>query len=241
MNAPIPTPEGQVVKRTLQFIWLVDCSGSMSGKKIATLNQAIRESIPLIQKAAASNPHVRVQMRTIRFASNAEWHGGSEPVDLESFSWADLSAGGVTATAEAVRLLAGALAVDSMPARGFPPVCLLISDGFCTDPDEHYKAAIDALNNQPWGRKAVRLAIAVGDETEYDEPQLLKFVNHPEVGLLKAQEPEKMIPFIRWASVAAVSASSQGKSKGGSATDQSNVNLPPPPSVTGAASANDIF
>jgi len=40
MASPIPVPEGTPVKRTLHFFWLTDYSGSMSGTKIATLNQA---------------------------------------------------------------------------------------------------------------------------------------------------------------------------------------------------------
>ena len=33
---------------------MADCSDSMRGKKIATLNQAIREAVPEVQKAVAS-------------------------------------------------------------------------------------------------------------------------------------------------------------------------------------------
>lgn len=42
MATEIPVPEGEVAKRPLQFFWLADCSSSMSGNKIAILNQAIR-------------------------------------------------------------------------------------------------------------------------------------------------------------------------------------------------------
>ena len=53
MADDIPAPDGKVAKRTLHFFWLTDYSASMGGKKIATLNQAIREALPLIQKAVA--------------------------------------------------------------------------------------------------------------------------------------------------------------------------------------------
>jgi len=37
MTNAVPAPEGEIVKRPLQFFWLVDYSGSMGGRKIATL------------------------------------------------------------------------------------------------------------------------------------------------------------------------------------------------------------
>jgi hypothetical protein len=45
MSTVVPVPEGTVAKRPLQFFWIADFSGSMAGKKIATLNQAIREAL----------------------------------------------------------------------------------------------------------------------------------------------------------------------------------------------------
>ena len=39
-------PGGEMASRPLHFIWIVDCSGSMMGEKIQSLNYAIRQTIP---------------------------------------------------------------------------------------------------------------------------------------------------------------------------------------------------
>ena len=61
-------PGGELAKRPLQFIWLCDCSGSMSGKKIQSLNFAIKESIPAMRQVADENPNVSVEVRAITFS-----------------------------------------------------------------------------------------------------------------------------------------------------------------------------
>ena len=228
-----PVPVDEIVKRPMQFFWLADYSGSMSGRKIASLNQSIREALPAVRSAVASHPEVQIMMRAIKFADTASWHVGPDPVPLEQFLWPELTTDGVTATAEAIRLLAAQLDTEHMPRRGYPPVCILISDGFCTDPAEEYDSAIAELESLPWGIKAVRLAVAIGDSADYDENELLKFVSHKsEVGVLKADTPEKLVEFIRWASVAASIGASQAKSKSGNvAGDESNVVMPTPAPV----------
>ena len=230
----IPIPDGQIVRKKLHFFWIADCSDSMRGKKIATLNQAIREAIPEVQKAVAAYPQVEIVMRAIKFSSDAEWHVGPDPVPLGQFIWPELETSGLTATAQALRLLAGELSIERMPRRGLPPVCILISDGFCTDPREEYDRAITDLGKIPWGVKAVRLAIAIGDESDYNETELLKFVNQDQIGLLKAHSPEELVSYIKWASVSASVASSRGRSRSVQAMDDtSNVSLDsPPPMIT---------
>jgi len=236
----IPIPDGQVAKKQLHFFWLADCSDSMRGKKIATLNQAIREALPEIQKAVAAYPQVDIRMRAIKFSDDAAWHVGPDPVPLADFVWPELETSGLTATAKALRLLAGELSIERMPRRGLPPVCILISDGFCTDPREEYDAAIAELGKIPWGIKAVRLSIAIGDESDYNAAELLKFTNQDAVGLLKAHSPEELVTYIKWASVSASVASSRGRSRGAPAGDEtSNVALEsPPPMIT---SNTDLF
>jgi uncharacterized protein YegL len=243
MTTEIPTPAGEVAKRPLHFFWLTDYSGSMHGKKIATLNQAIREALPEIKKTVNNHPQVEVNMRAIKFADEANWHVGPEPVSLEQFEWPELEVDGITATAQAINLLAQELTLEKMPRRGLPPVCLLVSDGFCTDSEKDYLEAIAKLLKQPWGKKAVRLAIAIGQESEYDENQLLKFVSHQEIGVLKAHNPAELVNYIKWASVTATVGASQGKSKAESIDKASNnVILTPPPAPQPTLSdSNEVF
>ena len=228
----IPVPDGQIVRKRLHFFWIADCSDSMRGKKIATLNQAIREAIPEVQKAVEAYPQVEIFMRAIRFSDDASWHVGPDPVPIADFTWPELGTSGLTATAKALRLLADELSIERMPRRGLPPVCILISDGFCTDPREEYDSAIAELGRIPWGVKAVRLAIAIGDESDYNEPELLKFVNQDRIGLLKAHSPEELVSYIKWASVSASVAASRGRSRESSVAGEiSNVSLDAPPAM----------
>jgi uncharacterized protein YegL len=242
MSTPVPVPEGDVTKRTLHFFWLADYSGSMQGKKIATLNQAIREALPEVRKAVAAHPEVQVMMRAIKFADEAAWHVGPAPVPLDQFVWPELDTGGQTATAQAIRLLASELTLEKMPRRALPPVCLLLSDGHHTDPQEDYDGAIAELLKLPWGLKAVRLAIGIAaNEADYDEDELLKFVSHKEVGVLKAHTPQELLRYIRWASVTATVGASRSKGKGGAGAGATNVALPAPPPAPAITSSTDEF
>ena len=240
MSSGIPMPEGQVAKRELHFFWLADYSGSMSGKKIATLNQAIREALPAIQQAVAQHPEIEIKMRAIKFADTADWHVGPNAVHVNQFVWPELGVDGCTSTAQAIRRLAEQLTTDQMPQRGLPPVCILISDGCCTESPSTYDRAIQDLVALPWGKKSVRLAIAIGEERDYDEKELLKFVSHPEIGVLKAESVEQLVGYIKWASVEATVGASLSRSKAGTPTNNTsqNVILPPPPAIT---SSGDIF
>jgi uncharacterized protein YegL len=220
---------GEPVKRQLHFFWLVDCSASMRGKKIETLNQAIREAVPAVRMAAESRP-VNVMMRAIKFSTAAQWHVGPDAVPIENFVWQPIEAGGNTSTAKAIDLLCGELAVDKMRKKAVPPVCVLISDGFCTDTEEEFAKAVKKINSIPWGKKAIRLVIAIGDDDSYDENALLKFCNQPETGVLKADSPEKLVEYIRWASTIATMTASD--------TKNNVVTLPPDISIS---DVNDTF
>jgi uncharacterized protein YegL len=241
MTTPVPVPEGDIAKKPLHFFWLADHSGSMRGRKIATLNQAIREAVPEIRKAVASYPEVEIKMRAIKFSDRADWHVGPDAVPLDQFVWPELETAGTTATARALRLLASELTTDKMPRRGYPPVCILVSDGFCTDPPQEYDRAVAEIEKLPWGQKAVRLAIAIGNESDYDEPELLKFVSHKDVGVLKADTPQKLVTYIKWASVSASVSASQGKSRAGAVGDGPNVILGRPPAEPTITTSTDEF
>ena len=217
-------PGGPLARRPLHFIWIADCSGSMSyGGKIQSLNFAIKSALPHMKEAAAENPNAEVMVRVVKFASGASWHVAN-PVPVEQFSWDDMEANGVTDMGKALQLVAEQLDSAVMPQRALPPVIVLISDG---QPTDDVGAGLRALMDQPWGQKAVRIAIAIGDDAE--KSVLQRFIGHPELEPLEAKNSDSLVTYIRWVSTAVLKSASSPTSQALNADQGTNVPLPPPP------------
>src|SRR5690349_13322394 len=91
-NAMAKRPGGEMATRPLHFMWIADCSGSMSvSGKIDSLNKAIGDALPHMQQIAADNPHAKVLVRAAAFSHGAKWHV-SDPTSIENFVWSDLVA-----------------------------------------------------------------------------------------------------------------------------------------------------
>jgi uncharacterized protein YegL len=229
-------PGGELATRPLHFIWIADCSGSMAvDGKIQSLNTAIKEAIPHMQDVADENPNAQVLVRAVRFSDGAQWHV-SQATDIADFKWEDLDAGGVTAMGKALSIVADQLKIPPMDERALPPVLVLISDG---QPTDDFAGGLQALMNEPWGRKAVRIAIAIGEDA--DQEVLKKFIANPELRPLQANNPESLIKYIRWVSTAVLkSASSPASQSAAASTAGLNVPIPALPDTTGP-SADDVW
>lgn len=195
-------PGGEMAARPLHFFWIADCSGSMDGDKIQSLNTAIREAIPEMRRVAQNNPNAQVKVRAIKFSNGATWHI-AQPTPVETFQWSNLNAGGVTDMGKAFLLVAEQLRVPPMDPRGLPPVLVLISDGYPTD---DVSRGLKAIMDEPWGKKAVRLAIGIGGDADYG--MLQKFIGNSEIKACQANNPDALLQYIKWASTAAVQAAS---------------------------------
>ena len=159
MAEALKRPGGELASRPLHFFWVVDCSGSMYGEKIGTVNHAIQSTIPEMVDAAKDNPNAQLLVRTLKFSTGATWVT-PDPVNIEDFAWDDLDAGGVTDLGKAFEMLAAQLTIPPMTDRALSPVIVLLSDG---QPTDDYKKSLDKLLHLPWGKKAVRsLAYAIG-------------------------------------------------------------------------------
>lgn len=189
-------PGGELASRPLHFIWVVDCSGSMYGEKIGAVNHAIQSTIPDMQDAAHDNPNAQLLVRTLKFSTGASWVT-SKPVDIDDFTWEDLDAGGVTDIGKAFDMLAAQLTIPPMSDRALPPVIVLLSDG---QPTDDYKKSLDKLLHLPWGKKAVRIAISIGQDA--DDDVLTEFTGNREL-VLQANNPQALVKMIKWASTAA--------------------------------------
>lgn len=190
-----------VVRRQLHVLLLLDCSGSMQGDRIASLNYAIRTAIPALRDAARENPEIEVYLRALRYSTGAAWHI-AEPTLVEELHWQDLTAGGETDFGEALVELSDMLEAGIGPGRQLPPVILLATDGFPTDLYQQPLARFLAL---PVAQSAVRLAIGIGADA--DQAMLREFISEG-MRPLQASNAAELVHYISWATTAPVKATS---------------------------------
>jgi len=193
----------------------------MESGKIQALNYAIRSTIPLIREEADKNPNANVLIRVIRFSDSAQWV--CAPTPIANYQWQDLQAEGQTSMGAAFSMIAGELRMPPMSNRGLPPVLVLISDGLPTD---QYKKGLNMVMAEPWGRKAVRVAIAIGDDANFSV--LEEFISNVEIKPFIARNSQQLIHFIRWASTLV---STVSQSSGTDGRISSNINIPEPSTI----------
>ena len=90
-----------------------------------------------------------------------------------------------------------------------------------------------------WGRKAVRLAIAIGEDADPDVLQ--KFIGHSEIKPLQANNPEALTRYIKWASTAVLKAVSSPVINNNSSSTMPPISVPTPTSNGSSSSGNDIW
>jgi uncharacterized protein YegL len=230
MNA---LPGGPIASRPLHFIWILDTSSSMMGDKIQSLNFAIREAIQPMRDAAGDNPNAEVLVRVVTFSDGARWHlPTATPVN--DFKWTDVTASGLTDMGKALRLVAEQLKMPPMSDRALPPVLMMVSDG---QPTDDFGSGLKELMALPWAQKAVKLAIAIGQDADINV--LSKFMGQSELKPLQANNSSALVKYIKWASTAVVKAASSPASQpAGSNRGGNNVPIPAPP---GPSSGSDVW
>jgi uncharacterized protein YegL len=123
-----------------------------------------------------------------------------------------------------------------MTDRALPPVLVLISDG---QPTDKFEEGLEQLMKLPWGIKAVRIAIAIGNDTEIET--LKKFIGNDEIQPLQANNAEALVKYIEWVSTAVLKAvSSPASQPKGSALSAVHVPIPTAP-ASGLSSALDVW
>jgi len=191
-----------IARRQLNVIVVLDCSGSMRGDRMASLNYGLRAALPELRNVAADNPEIDVRLRAVGFGSTATWR--IEPAPVDGVKWTDLVAEGESNLGDALRLVAGILTPEALPGRQLPPVIVLASDGFPTDDIE---GGFEAFFAAPMAGSAIRLAIAIGSDADHEI--LDRFIAHPDMKPLKATNAADLVHYIKWATTAPVQAASR--------------------------------
>ena len=131
------------------------------------------------------------------------------------------ASGGNTDMGTALTMVAEQLKMPPMTDRALPPVLVLLSDGIPTD---DYEKGLRELMAQPWGKKAVRIAIAIGQDVEED--MLQQFIAHPELKPLQANNPQALMKYIKWASTTVLQSASSP-----AAASEFNIPIAAPPNT----------
>jgi len=230
-------PGGELATRPLHFIWICDCSGSMMAEgKIQSLNTSIKEALPAMRQVAEENANATVLVRALKFSSGAEWVS-KDPVPVEDFKWFDLEAEGVTDMGKALSMVADELKIPPMTSRALPPVLVLISD---VQPTDDFDSGLKKLMDQNWGKKAVRISIAIGGDADTDVLQ--KFIGNSELKPLIAKNAEALVKQIKWVSTVVLQSASSPASQTKDSTPGTNVPIPVvPDDINPPSGAGDVW
>lgn len=208
---------GDVPRKLLPIIYVLDVSGSMTGQPIAALNEAMRETQNLLKEKQLANPNAKLRIGAMAFSSGAQWITGNGIglEDLEDFFWNDLSAGGITDLGAALEMLYDKLSrtdiVRDDETIGYcRPIIIFISDGGPTDDWE--KGLAKAKTNK-WFKYSTRIAMAVGDNTKRgtDAWNVLAQVAGGDEAVLEITDLEMLKSMIRAVTMSASTLNSQSK------------------------------
>lgn len=195
----------RLARKPLHLFWILDTSGSMGAAgKIDALNAALRDAVPALRTTVEDNPGVELLVRVVAFDHDARWHV-AEPVPIERFEWTDLAVTpeGTTELGRAIDLVVGQIRELAAARRGMPPALVLVSDGRPTDLKRPtFGAALRALREEPWGRKASLMAIGIGADADMEA--LSRFIGHDEIPPIRAGNAAELAHYLRWASTVVV-------------------------------------
>ncbi|MFC5849266.1 vWA domain-containing protein [Deinococcus petrolearius] len=152
------------VPRPLPVLLLLDVSGSMAEDgKLAALNTAVRDMLHTFTQEQAGGAEIHVAVLAFS-GREARVHVPLKPAREVKFD--ALEAKGHTPIGSALTLTTQILENrDLVPGRAYRPTVVLVSDGVPTD---DWEGPLDRLLSSARASKAVRLALAVGEDADLE-------------------------------------------------------------------------
>lgn len=187
----------EISRRTMVLFFVIDTSASMSGSKIGTINEAVENVLPELKDLSESNADAQVKIAVLKFSTGVKWMY-DKPISAEDFRWNDLEASGVTCFGAACEELNNQLSREAFmsdASGSFAPAIFLMSDG---EPTDEYQKSLDKLKQNKWFKKAIKVALAIGANT--NESVLQEFTGNSEA-VLTAHTPEVLMKMIQFVSV----------------------------------------
>lgn len=190
--------------RPLPVIVLVDTSGSMSvDGKIEALNLALTNMLRSFRDESHLNALIQVSI--IAFGGNSASMALPLTQANNISDMQDLVAAGATPMGSAMTMVRELLEnIDLIPSRAYKPTLVLVSDGY---PNDKWEKPLEDLKNSERASKAVRMAMAIGNDADKD--MLKSFINDPETPVFEAHNAKDISRFFR---VVSLSVSTRSRS-----------------------------
>lgn len=209
----------QIARRSIVLFFIVDTSYSMSGAKIGSLNQAIREILPMIGEISSNNADAEIKIAVLQFSNGCRWMFNEAKL-ASDFVWQDLTPDGMTCMGEACLELSSKLSKNGFlnaPEGSFAPALILLSDG---GPTDDFNNGIRKLKENRWYNAAIKVAVAIGNDS--NKEVLKEFTGNTE-SVIEVHNIDALKTIIRTVSVTASQIGSQS-STAANLTKQQVVN-----------------
>jgi uncharacterized protein YegL len=161
----------------------------MSGHKITTLNQAVREMLDTSRKEGAQDHLIVVSV--ITFGGEAAIH--MAPTAAAQVAWKDLQADGGTPMGEALAIAKKLIKdKEALPSRAYRPAVVLVSDG---QPTDEWQGPLNAFIKEGRSAKCDRMSMGIGSDV--DESVLSAFIAGTPHPLYRAANAGQLHEFFR--------------------------------------------
>ena len=225
-----------IPRRKMILFFVIDTSGSMIGKKIGSVNDAIENVLPMIGEISDENPDAEINVAALEFSTGTRWLY-DEPKEAKDFIWQKVEADGLTSLGEACEELnkklsrSGGFMPTSSGSGYFSPAIILLSDGGPTDNFEgvvvvnwdietqaevdakvltdNFEGGLKTLQGNSWFKHAIKIAIAIGDDA--DKEVLKQFTGSSEA-VITVHNIEALKKMIRIIAVTSSQIGSQSSS-----------------------------
>lgn len=186
--------------RPLPVFLLLDVSGSMSGTKIDTLNQCVKEMIKDFQNERMSE--VALKLCVITFGgAGAKLH--TELAPLKDVVFEDLQASGMTPMGAALTMASNIINDrEKVTSKGYRPVVVLVSDGY---PNDSWEQPLEEFVNGKRTSKCEKWALGIGDG--YDANMLQRFLGDSDKKVFDASVAKEITKFFKFVTLSTIARS----------------------------------
>ena len=161
--------------RTIHVFFLVDCSGSMMGRRMDEVNKACSE---VLSNFDIINPDIDIRVNVLMFGTSVEWMCPA-PAPIDEFIWRPLESGGLTSFGVACSELNQKMSSQGFFSSGqiiMKSLIVLMTDG---EPTDFYDKPLNELQQNPYFHNSNRFAIGIG--SDYNRSILTAFAGEKKV------------------------------------------------------------